>query len=171
MPFSVSPKKHKCAERTFYTVYGPCPNLVALHGKNNQSRYQDPVYFYYSVDRQVSHRPPRRAILTRYVETNLDDDGFLEVKHDLFPVGVFCVGTGTKSYGFMAAIKADVEPCDEGVNEIVAGGTEFKVGYESEVGDGAGGKVDVEDSVWVCDDGFEVDGIDERFTHCDSSDG
>jgi hypothetical protein len=71
----------------------------------------------------------------------------------------------------MAAIKADVEPCDEGVNEIVTGGTEFKVGDEGEVGDGAGGKVDVEDSVRVCDDGFEVDGVDERFAHCDSSDG
>ena len=80
---------------------------------------------------------------------------------------IFSVGTGTKSNRLMTSFKADIEPCYKGMNEIVSCCTKFNVCDEGEIGDGAGIEIEVKDSVWICDDGFEFDCIDQRFSHCD----
>ena len=57
----------------------------------------------------------------------IDDKRFLKVEDGLFPMCIFSVRTGTKSNWLMTCIKADIEPCDESMNEIVPCSTEFEV--------------------------------------------
>jgi hypothetical protein len=60
----------------------------------------------------------------------------------------------------MTSFKTDIKPCYKGMNEIVSGSTKFKVCDEGEIRDRAGIEIEVEDSVRICDDGFEFDCID-----------
>ena len=46
---------------TFYIGYAQFPNSVDFHGTNNQSRYPNLVYSYYSVDKRVFHKLLRHA--------------------------------------------------------------------------------------------------------------
>jgi hypothetical protein len=46
---------------TFYIGYAQFPNVVDFHRKNNQLRYPNLVYSYYSVDKQVFHRLLRHS--------------------------------------------------------------------------------------------------------------
>ena len=77
----------------------------------------------------------------------------------------------TKPHRLMTSLKANIKPCNNRMNEIVTGGHEFKLCEEREIGDGAGIEIEVEDAVGVCDNGLEIDGVDEGFTHGDAGDG
>jgi len=97
--------------------------------------------------------------------TLFDGQDILEIEDSLFPVRVLCVGAGGKANGLVAGGKLNIEPRDDGVNEVVATDLEL-VGFpESEVGDGAGVEVEGDDGRGVCDDGLDVDGVDERLRH------
>lgn len=99
--------------------------------------------------------------------TYIYDKGILQVKHGLFPVRILCMRPRTEPHRFMARLESNVEPRDNRVYEIVSCSTEFEVGEESEIADGTGIEIEVKDSIRVCDDGFEFDGIDQGFSHCD----
>jgi hypothetical protein len=103
--------------------------------------------------------------------TYTNDDRFLEVKHDLFPMCVFRMGTGTKPHRLMTRFKPNIKPSDQRMNKIVPRSTKFKLRDKSEIRNSASGEINIEDAIGICDDGFKFDGIDERFSHCNSSDG
>ena len=93
--------------------------------------------------------------------TSLDGQNVLEVEDGLLPVGVLGVGAGGEADGLVAGGEVDVEPGDEGVDEIIALGFQLEVAGEGEVGGGAGVQVKSQDQGRVSDDGLEVDGVDE----------
>lgn len=91
----------------------------------------------------------------------LDGEDVLDVEDGLLPVGVLGVGAGGEADGLVASGEVDVEPRDEGVDEVVALGRQGEGGVEGEVGGGAGVEVEGEDGDGVGDDGLEVNGVDE----------
>jgi hypothetical protein len=95
----------------------------------------------------------------------LNRQDVLEVKHCLFPVSVLCVGPCGELDGLVACSKLDVEPGNDGVDKV--GTTDFEtVGHvEGEVGDGARVEIEGENRRWVCDNGFDVDSVDEGLGH------
>jgi hypothetical protein len=91
----------------------------------------------------------------------LDGEDVLEVEDGLLPVCVLGVGTGGELDGLVAGGELDVEPRDHGVDVVGAAHGEREGQLEGEVRDGAGVKVDGNDSGGVGDDGLELDGVDE----------
>jgi len=57
-----------------------------------------------------------------------------QVEDRLLPVSVFCVRTCRKSYGLVAGGKFNVEPSDEGMDEIASSRYNLKRSFEGEVG-------------------------------------
>lgn len=92
----------------------------------------------------------------------LDGEDVLDVEDGLFPVSVLGVRAGGEADGLVAGGEVDVEPGNEGVDEIIALSGEGEGGVESEVGDGAGVEVEGEHGDGIGDDGLQVDSIDQR---------
>jgi hypothetical protein len=103
--------------------------------------------------------------------TYANDDRLLDVKHDLFPMCIFRMGTSTKPHRLMTRFKPNIKPSDQRMNKIVPRRTKFKVRDKSEIRNSASSEINIEDTIGICDDGFKFDGVDERFSHCNSSDG
>lgn len=79
--------------------------------------------------------------------------------------------TSTKSNGFVTRFKTNVEPGDHSMYKVISSSLEFEITNESEICDSAGREIDIEDTVRISDDGFEIDGVDQRLSHCDSCNG
>jgi len=71
----------------------------------------------------------------------------------------------------MTCLESNVKPRNDRVYEIISCGTEFEIGEECEIADGTGVEIEVKDPIRVGDNGFEFDGIDKWFSHCDCGDG
>lgn len=93
----------------------------------------------------------------------LDGEHVLEVEDGLLPVGVLCVRAGGEADRLVAGREVDVEPGDEGVDEVVALDGQLEGGGEGQVGRGAGVEVEGEDGHGVGDDRLELDRVDEGF--------
>ena len=85
----------------------------------------------------------------------------LEVEDGLLPVGVLGVGAGGEPDGLVAFGELDVEPGDEGVDEIVAAAAEFEGDLEVEIGCGALVEIEDENGRGFSHNGLELDGVDE----------
>lgn len=92
----------------------------------------------------------------------LHGEDVLDVEDGLFPVGVLGVRAGGEADGLVAGGEVDVEPGNEGVDEVIALSGEGEGGVEGEVGGGAGVEVEGEHGDGIGDDRLEVDGIDQR---------
>jgi len=57
--------------------------------------------------------------------TLLDCQHILQVEDGLLPVSVLCVGSGGELDGLVAAGELDVEPCNQGVDKVVAADLEL----------------------------------------------
>lgn len=93
--------------------------------------------------------------------TLLDGEDVLEVEDGLLPVSVLGVGAGREADGLVAGGEVNVEPGDKGVDEVIAPGDELEVGLESQIGSGAGVKVESQDVDGVSDDSLNVDSVDK----------
>jgi hypothetical protein len=102
---------------------------------------------------------------TGYALTLLDGQDVLEVEDSLFPVGVLCVGASGELDGLVASGELNVEPRDDGVDEVGAANLQAVRHVEGQVGDGTGVKIESEDGGGVGDDGLDVDGVDEGLGH------
>ena len=91
----------------------------------------------------------------------LDGEDVLEVEDGLLPVGVLCVGAGGELDGLVAAGKLDIEPGDQGVDEVVAANLYLVRKLECEICYCALVEVEGDDSGGVGDNGLELDGVDE----------
>ena len=74
---------------------------------------------------------------------------------------VLCVRTSGEADGLVAGGELDVEPGDDGVDEVAAADFHVEGAVEGEVGDGAGVEVKGDDRGGVGDDSLDVDGVDE----------
>jgi len=92
----------------------------------------------------------------------LDGQDVLKVEDGLLPVRVLCVRAGGKLDGLVAAGEFDVEPGDQGMDEVVATNLELVRQLEGEVRDSARVEIECDDGGGVGDNGLDVDGIDER---------
>jgi hypothetical protein len=95
---------------------------------------------------------------TGYALTLLDGKDVLEVEDGLFPMGVLCVGAGGELDGLVAGGELNVEPRDDGVDEVGAANLQTVGHVEGEIGDGAGVEVEGEHGRRVGDDGLDVNG-------------
>lgn len=94
-----------------------------------------------------------------------DSQYVLQVKHGLLPVRILCVRAGRELDGLVAGGEFNVEPGDDGVDEVWAAHLELVGQAEREVGYGALVQVEGDDWGRVGNDGFEVDGVNERLSH------
>jgi len=92
----------------------------------------------------------------------LDGQDVLKVEDGLLPVRVLCVRAGGKLDGLVAAGEFDVEPGDQGMDEVVATNLELVRQLEGEVRDSARVEIECDDGGGVGDNGLDVDGVDER---------
>lgn len=95
----------------------------------------------------------------------LDCQDVLEVEHGLFPVRVLCVGASGESDGLVAGSELDIEPGNDGVDEVATTHLELVRQMECEIGDCAGVEIEGDDWRWISDDGLDVNGVDERLRH------
>jgi len=86
-----------------------------------------------------------------------------EIEDGLLPVRVLGMRARAKPYRLMTGGKLDVEPGYQGVDVVGAPAGEVEGQAEGEVGWGAGVEVEGDDGAGVCDDSFEIDGVDEGF--------
>ncbi len=93
----------------------------------------------------------------------LDGQDLTEVENGLFPVRVLGVRTGAESNWLVTGGEVDVEPSNQRMYKIVAAAVEHKGRRESEICGGASVEVEGKDGGWVGDNGFDFDGVDERF--------
>jgi hypothetical protein len=93
--------------------------------------------------------------------TLLDGQDVLEVEDGLLPVGVLCVGPSGELDGLVAAGKLDIEPGDQGVDEVVAADLNLVRKLECEICDCALVEVEGDDGGRVGDDGLDVNGVDK----------
>lgn len=91
----------------------------------------------------------------------LDGQDVLEVEDGLLPVGVLCVGAGGELDGLVAAGKLDVEPGDQGVDEVVAADLDLVRKLEGKICYCALVEVEGDDGGGVGDDGLDVNGVDK----------
>ena len=91
----------------------------------------------------------------------LDGQDVLEVEDGLLPVGVLCVGAGGELDGLVAAGKLDIEPGDQGVDEVVAANLDLVRKLECEICYCALVEVEGDDGGGVGDDGLDVNGVDK----------
>lgn len=94
-----------------------------------------------------------------------DGQDVLEVEDGLFPVGVLCVWAGGELDGLVAGGELNVEPGNDGVDEVAAADFEAVRTVEGEICDGAGVEVEGDDGGGVGDDSLDVDGVDEGLGH------
>jgi hypothetical protein len=93
--------------------------------------------------------------------TLLDGQDVLEVEDGLLPVGVLCVGPSGELDGLVAAGKLDIEPGDQGVDEVVAADLNLVRKLECKICDCALVEVECDDGGGVGDDGLDVNGVDK----------
>lgn len=93
--------------------------------------------------------------------TLLDGQDITEVEDSLLPVSVLGVWASGEADWLVAGSEVDVEPGDDGVDEVVAAGVEEKWGGEGKVGESAFVEVEGEDGGWVGDNSLDFDGVDE----------
>jgi hypothetical protein len=93
--------------------------------------------------------------------TLLDGQDVLEVEDGLLPVGVLCVGPSGELDGLVAAGKLDIEPGDQGVDEVVAADLNLVRKLECKICDCALVEVEGDDGGRVGDDGLDVNGVDK----------
>jgi hypothetical protein len=93
----------------------------------------------------------------------LDRQHFPEIEDCLLPVRVFGVGTGREADGLVAGSEVDIEPCDQGVYEVIAAAVERERRGKGEVCSCAGVEVEGENRGRVGNYGFDFNGVDERF--------
>jgi hypothetical protein len=71
------------------------------------------------------------------------------------------MGASGEADGLVAGGKVDVEPRDQGVDEVVAGNRELEGDLESQIVCGALVKIESEDGSGFGDSGLDLDGINE----------
>lgn len=91
----------------------------------------------------------------------LDGQDITEVEDGLLPVSVLGVWAGREADWLVAGGEIDVEPGDDGVDEVVAAGVEEEWGSEGQVGESALVEVEGQDGGWVGHNGLDLDGVDE----------
>ena len=91
----------------------------------------------------------------------LDREDVLQVEYRLLPVSVFGVGTSGEADRFVARRKLDVEPGDQGVDEVIAAAGQVEGAAEGQIRRFALVQVKCQDAGGVRDDGLYFDGIDE----------
>lgn len=91
----------------------------------------------------------------------LDGKDVVEVEDRLLPVCVLSMRTGRETDRLVAGSELDVEPCDYGVDEVVAASDKIEGAAEGEIGGCALVKVEGENARGVCYDGLDLDGVDE----------
>ena len=91
----------------------------------------------------------------------LDGQDITEVEDSLLPVCVLGVWAGGEADWLVAGGEIDIEPSDDGVDEVVTAGVEEEWGGEGKVGEGALVEVEGEDGGWVGDNGLDLDSVDE----------
>jgi hypothetical protein len=97
---------------------------------------------------------------------SLDRQHVAEIEDGLLPVGVLCVWACGKSYRLVASRKLNVEPCDEGVDEVVAAHGKVERELECEIIGCASVEVECDDGGGISDNGFELDSVDKWFGEC-----
>jgi hypothetical protein len=93
--------------------------------------------------------------------TLLDGQDVLEVEDGLLPVGVLCVGPSGELDGLVAAGKLDIEPGDQGVDEVVAADLDLVRKLECKICYCALVEIEGDDGGRVGDDGLDVNGVDK----------
>jgi hypothetical protein len=101
----------------------------------------------------------------------LDGEDVLEVEDGLLPVRVLGVGTGREADGLVGGGELNVEPRDNGVDEVVPPGGQGEVGDEVEVRDLALVEVQGQDGGGLGDDSLDLDGVDEGLGESDLLEG
>jgi hypothetical protein len=91
----------------------------------------------------------------------LHGQDFSEVEDGLFPVRIFGVRACGEANGLMACCEVDIEPCDQGMYEIISTDVKGEGRGESEVGSCACVEIEGEDSGWISDYGFNFDSVNE----------
>lgn len=93
----------------------------------------------------------------------LHGEDLAQVEDGLLPVSVLGVWAGGETDGLVAGGEVNVEPGDQGVDEIVAADVEGEGESKGEVGGGAGVEIEGYDCVRVCYDSLDLDGVNEGF--------
>lgn len=91
----------------------------------------------------------------------LDGENILEVEDGLLPVGVLGMWASGEANGLVAGGEVDIEPRDQGVDEVIAGNGELEGNIESQIVRGALVKIECEDGSGFGDSGLDLDGINE----------
>ena len=91
--------------------------------------------------------------------TFLDCKDFAKIENGLLPMRVFGMRTGREPNRFVTRGKVDIEPGDEGMNEIVSLATEAEGSGKGEFGGCDSVEVDGENRTWIRDEGFQFDCI------------
>ena len=95
-----------------------------------------------------------------------DCEDFAEVENRLLPVCIFGVRTGREPNGFVTGSEVDVEPGNEGMDEVVSLATEAERGGKGEFGGCDGIEIDCEHRAWISNQSFEFDGIHQWLGQC-----
>lgn len=97
----------------------------------------------------------------------LDSEDLTYVEDSLFPMCVFRMWAGGKSDRLVARAEIDIEPCDQGVDEVVPVGPEGELLGECKVC--CGNSVEINGEYWarIGDQGFQFDCIDQRLSKSD----
>lgn len=90
-----------------------------------------------------------------------DGEDVLEVEDGLLPVRVLGVGAGREADGLVAGREVNVEPGDQGVDEVVAAAGQLEGHVEGQVGDGARVQVEREDGDGLRHGRLDFDSIDQ----------
>lgn len=107
-------------------------------------------------------------VIRRIFDHALDDlaflhsDDFPQVEHSLLPVRVLSMRACREANRLVACGEVDVEPRDEGVDEVGTLAAELVGHLEGEVGGCDGIEIESDKRAGVSDKGLHLDGVDER---------
>ena len=86
---------------------------------------------------------------------------FAKIENSLLPVRIFGMWAGRESNRFVTGGKINVEPGDEGVNEIISLATETVGSGKGEFSSCDRVEIDCEYRTWISDKGFHLDCVDQ----------
>lgn len=92
----------------------------------------------------------------------LDGQGLAQVENCLLPVRVLSVRTGREADRLVASAELDIEPCNQGVDEVVPSYGQLPLLCECKVLLGDGVQVEGDHRCRICDDSLHLDGVDKR---------
>lgn len=97
----------------------------------------------------------------------LNGENITQVEDSLFPVGVLGVGTSGKADWLVAGAELNVEPGNQGVNEVGALRNQTVRNTECEIGRGNSIQVECDDRARVGDQGLHLHSVDQRLGESD----